>query len=518
VQGKLLKCLKNFAHVGRKMYRKKDKNQFEFKDFYLPFGGKLNFQNRWIKLSEQIPWDELEEEYANLFSERGAPAKSFRMALGALLIKEKLNISDEETVQQIRENPYLQYFIGLSEYRDEAPFDSSMMVYFRKRINADMLKRINEKILQHALEKGEKNENKHEGDNDSNNNRNAFNMSKEGKTDDKNSPENKGILMVDATVIPADITYPTDLNLLNEAREKLELMIDKLYLSLDNKGKKPRTYRNRARKEYLSCVKNKRISHKTLKKAIKRQLGYVRRDINHIENLIRGGAKLSALTKQEYRNLLVINELYRQQKHMYKNKTNRIEHRIVSIHQPYIRPIIRGKKSCWVEFGPKTIISRVGDYHMVEKTSWDNINEATLLQEQIERYKERTGYYPEAVLADQLYKTKANIRYCQERNIRFTGKRLGRSKQGKRDKELERKDQSMRNAIEGFFGVIKRRYGLDRLMTRLVSTSETTICLVVLLRNLEKLVRDFFIFFINTFINTIFFPKYHRFSFINSNL
>jgi len=87
-----------------------------------------------------IPWSEFEENYAQNFTEKmGAPAKPFTMALGSLIIKEKLRISDEETVEQIRENPYLQYFIGLESYQNEAPFEASTMVYFRKRINLELI-------------------------------------------------------------------------------------------------------------------------------------------------------------------------------------------------------------------------------------------------------------------------------------------------------------------------------------------------------------------------------------------
>jgi IS5 family transposase len=130
------------------MYRKETKGQLSFADFYLPFGGKLNAENRWVKLASFVPWEIFENKYAEQFSEAGigAPAKSFRIALGSLLIKEKLNITDEETIEQIRENPYLQFFIGMEGYRDEIPFDSSMMVHFRKRITFSMLSEINEQI------------------------------------------------------------------------------------------------------------------------------------------------------------------------------------------------------------------------------------------------------------------------------------------------------------------------------------------------------------------------------------
>ena len=102
-------------------------------EFELPFGGRLSADNRWVKIAQIIPWDEFESEYAaNFPAEKGAPAKSFRMALGALIIKEKLGISDRLTVEQIRENPYLQYFIGQSTYSNELAFDPSLLVHFRR--------------------------------------------------------------------------------------------------------------------------------------------------------------------------------------------------------------------------------------------------------------------------------------------------------------------------------------------------------------------------------------------------
>ena len=118
------------------MYQIPEQLQQELKDFYLPFGGSLDEQNRWVKLAAIIPWDEIEKRYARQFSkDLGAPAKRSRMALGALIIKQRLRISDEETVEQIRETPYLQFFLGLSGFTTEIPFDASMMVYFRKRLS-----------------------------------------------------------------------------------------------------------------------------------------------------------------------------------------------------------------------------------------------------------------------------------------------------------------------------------------------------------------------------------------------
>ncbi|MDA3957755.1 transposase, partial [Oceanispirochaeta sp.] len=136
------------------MYRENNGKQQKLEDFYLPFGGHLNENNRWVILSKKVPWDQIEKDYKYKFSSSGmgAPAKSVRMALGALIIKEKFQISDREVVEHIRETPYLQYFIGLEAYKDEEPFDASLMVHFRKRLDGQLIKKANEILFEEHRE------------------------------------------------------------------------------------------------------------------------------------------------------------------------------------------------------------------------------------------------------------------------------------------------------------------------------------------------------------------------------
>lgn len=143
------------------MYRKSDQSNLSPEKFELPVAIDLSSDNRWVVMAGLIPWSEFEEEYAENFSKKmGAIAKPFRMALGALIIKEKLGISDRETVEQIRENPYLQYFLGMSSYSNDIPFDASLMVYFRERINQDMVNKVNKKMVENARKKEEESEKK----------------------------------------------------------------------------------------------------------------------------------------------------------------------------------------------------------------------------------------------------------------------------------------------------------------------------------------------------------------------
>ena len=259
--------------------------------------------------------------------------------------------------------------------------------------------------------------------------------------------KNKGRLIIDATCAPADIRYPTDLSLLNEAREKLECMIDDLYEPLKGRMSKPRTYRRNARKDYLSEAKVRKYRKKSLHRAIGKQLRYVARDLRIIERLSteQGCGQLSSRQQREHH---TIQELCRQQQLMYETHTHSVDDRIVSISQPHVRPIVRGKAGAETEFGAKIMVSLINGYSFVDELSWDNFNEGVKLKDAIETFRFRTGYYPEVVHADTIFRNRTNLEFCTQRGIRLSGPRLGRPKikQLKAQKRLER----MCNVCKGY--------------------------------------------------------------------
>lgn len=451
------------------MYPKKESKKSTVENFKIPSEWKPKEENRWVIMSKIIPWEEFEEEYAKNFSEnKGAPAKPFRMALGSLIIKEILGISDRETVEQIKENPYLQYFIGLEVYENEEPFDASMLVHFRQRIGMDLVNQINKKMVKEVEV-----EEKDEGEN-----------------------QNRGKLLIDATCAPADIKYPTDIGILNEAREKTEKIIDSLYKKTKKKGKKPRTYRIRARKDYLKLSKKRRPSRKERRKGIKKQIQYIQRNLAHIEKL-REDEEVAKLSKKDEKILLIIKKAYEQQVEMYENKENKVENRIVSLTQPHVRPIVRGKAGTPVEFGAKLSASYVNGYVYLYRLSWDNYNESGDFKGQIEEFKRETGYYPKSVHADAIYRTRENRAFCKERGIRLSGPPLGRrpTNISPEKKKEALQDERDRNAIEGKFGQAKRRFSLNRVMAKLPDTSETAIAITFLVINLSALLRQVLRFF-----------------------
>ena len=420
-----------------------------------------------------------------LESSKGNVAKPLRLALGACIIQAEYGYSDEETALQIQENPYLQYFCGYPGYDDEKlPFDPSLMVYFRKRLTPEVLGEINEMILRDAKAR----------------------QSKEVEDkDDDNSDEgsgaggNSGTMIVDATCAPSNIRYPQDVSLLNEARENAE----KLLLHDPAEGKKPRTYRQRARKDYLKYTRCRKHTAKMTRKAIGKQLAYLRRDLDAIDGKLSLGKILNV---RQAECLDTVRTIYEQQKYMYDNHTHSVPDRIVSISQPFVRPIVRGKADKLVEFGAKLDISVVDGWTRLEFCSFDAYNEAGNLQEMVERFREREGHYPSRILADKIYRNRENLSYCKEHGIRLSGPALGRPRKGEtRDKAQDYRDECQRVEVERRFSLAKRKCGMGLVTAKLRETAAHVIAMSVLVLNLRKI--QYALLHLLTYLLAIFLPK-----------
>ena len=459
------------------MYKFKSEKQISFTDFNQPQGMQMNPNNRWVKKAAMIPWDTIEAEYAKLFpSHTGMPAKPLRMALGSLLIQKQYHYPDEELVEQIRENPYYQYFIGLPGYKDKIPFVPSLLVEFRKRLSEDVLNEINEMIIAFNAQQDDDESNDGSGD-----------AGQSDQQDSATDSENAGTLILDATCAPQNIKYPQDVELLNEAREKLENMISRV--SDEYNYYRPRMYREKARKDYLALVKCRKRSAKKIRKAIRKQLQYIRRDLGYLTNLIENNGV--ALSHSDAQMFDTLQALYAQQQYMFTNNTHSVVNRIVSISQPYIRPIVRGKAKSPVEFGAKLDLS-VDETGMcrIEKLSFDAYNESAVLKTAIENYRERIGHYPERVLVDQIYRNRENISYCSNLGIRLSGKKLGRPKKdadSKAEKKIAYQDNTDRIEVERKFSLAKRKFGLGLLLTKREDTTRASIVLSIIAMNIDRL-------------------------------
>lgn len=488
------------------MYRRENPNQLSIEDYFLPFGGKLQRDNRWIKMAEIMPWDLIETIYLkSINEEKGRCAYSARLAYGAIFIKEHEGLTDEQTVTAIMENPYMQYFLGMTSFTETVPFDASMMVHFRKRFAVEDLALINEVICTGKIPEQTRNVDRNDSDDD------------QGTDDDSNDPpaddtgktksqagkpnrntskkkqkrlkKNHGKLLLDATVAPADIRYPTDIDLLNRSREHLETAIDLLWNELPHKGHKLPYSKKKARKSYLNLAKSKKWTKAKCRKAIGDQLRYIALADRRLKEYEQQLPEYEKLYPHWLRNrLTVIPQVYEQQKQMYESGTHRCDDRIVSLEQPHVRPINRGKRPEPTEFGQKLHLSVVDGYTYLEQTSWENFNEGTNLTATVEDYLRKFGYYPEVILADKIYQTRANRAYCSEHGIRLSGPPLGRRKAEQTNAKIQNqmyRDACERNAVEGRNGNVKRRWGLDRIMAKLDETAKTEAILNIIAMNVS---------------------------------
>ena len=335
------------------------------------------------------------------------------------------------------------------------------------RLTPEILGEINEMILRAVAQPA-----KHEDD------------------DDQGDGGNSGTMIVDATCAPSNIRYPQDASLLNEARENTEKLLDELHNPAD--GRKPRTYRKQAHRDFLQFSRSRKKTAKKVRKAVGQQLRYLRRNLSAIEEKLALGRTLSP---RQTERLTTICSLYEQQKYMYDNHCHTVPDRIVSVSQPFLRPIVRGKAGKPVEFGAKLDISVVNGWTRLECFSFDAYNEAGNLQAMTERFREREGHYPSRILADKIYRNRDNLRYCKEHGIHLAGPALGRPKKEElRDKTEDFIDECERVEVERRFSLAKRKCGLGLIMTKLRQTIAHSVAMSILVLNLRKIQRAFLLF------------------------
>ena len=477
------------------MIRYRSEKQFIIEEFRTPFEMNLQKDNRWVILADKLPWDELANiYYRSLNPGMGAPAKDARLVIGALIIKHTLGLDDRETIETIRENMYIQYFLGLCEYTYHDIFDRSLFTTLRYRMGDDKFDEMTCELIK-LVDASKHSQNKtkpHDGTQ-------GITPSETTPEQSKDLPKNQGKLLLDATVADQMIVYPTDFGLISNSRQESERIIDKICEVLNIE--KPRTYRRNARKAYLDLAKKKHKTKKEIRKGIGKQLRFLRRNIKTIHQLLDKAEKQPfPLDIRDQKIFFVIQHVYDQQMAMYRNKLHSTDDRIVNIYQPYVRPIVRGKDNAQVEFGAKIGLSLVDGFSRINTLSWDAYNESTELIKQVEDYKELKGFYPEVVIVDKIYGTLDNRAYLKKYGIRFCGKQLGRPAKESLTpyQKLKQKiERGIRNQIEGKFGQGKNAYELDRVRTRTAKTSESWIACIFFIMNLIKFDQMFMLNFFN---------------------
>jgi hypothetical protein len=427
---------------------------------------KLKPGNRWVVTAGKIPWDDVERGYAAGFVNNGAPAHPARMALDTLIARQVLSVPDEELCSQVAENPCLQFFIGLKEFAGECPVGASTLVAFRKRFNDEDVSRVNDSTLAKARAE-----------------------TTEGGTDDGGGGAGgEATMALDATAAPSDIACPPG----HQAFERGEAVAGARHRHHLRPGRREEAQGIPAKGpgDYLRWPKPKKRGAKMMRAAMRRQLAYVRRDLCYVSRLAK--RCLPELTRVQRQRQETVGARFAQQLFMQENKTRSVPGRIVSLPQPWVRPIVRSKARANTELGVKAHAS-TDDNGMAraDRVGFGPFNESELLKVPAEELHRREGIWPDRVLVDRIYRTRANTAWCAERSTRLSGPMLGRrpkdDEANRQAKATERKDAADRNVVERVFGAAKRAYGMDPVRARLEETIKTVIALAILAYNLKKL-------------------------------
>jgi len=299
--------------------------------------------------------------------------------------------------------------------------------------------------------------------------------------------------------------------LLNDVRTFTEALVTMLWHTeayvREESEKKPRTYRREARREFLAVVRCRKIKENFLRKGLRKQIGYCDRNLRHIDGML-SRMKGFALPERHASRLALARRIVAQQVALLEAKKGAdgkrasIPDRIVSFFKPHVRPIVRGKAAHPTEFGAKLSVSVADGFVYLDHLAWNAFHEGSDLPKQAEKYKERTGCYPERILCDKAYHNRENRSWCKENGIELGAPPVGRPPKDETErKEIARqvrKDELGRIEVEGKFGVAKRRFSLGRVMTRLRESSECVISLVFMVMNLEKLTQ--LLFFLVSFL------------------
>jgi hypothetical protein len=404
-----------------------------------PYSGQIDQNNRWIKLAELVPWGSMDMIYRKYFDEgKQSVIKNSRLVLGLMLGQMLLEQSDRAIVEYFHENPYFQYFCGQDTFVvkvEKGIVHHSLLSKRRKRLGKSYVVQFEREVLgilkKKALIKGQK-------------------------------------LILDATVFPANITYPNDVKLLNTVREYLCKTILDVKNTYDPKGR-IRTVRRVARKLYLNFQKTKRKSKQLIRNTRNKMIRYVCRNIYQLERVLERANCLKSWQREQIEaKMQVAKEILAQQVHMATTRGRQVANRIVSFHWPEIRPMVRGKDGKAVEFGPKAHVALVDGYAFLDDAKYDSFHEGVQLESCLEKHRHRFGKVPELLLADQLYANRKNRALLDEKDIPHSFKRMGRPpNESKGDKQKYRRQfkqkQGQRNHIEAAFGHLKDRFNLDKV-------------------------------------------------------
>lgn len=439
------------------MYTKESKEHqptFLFDEMIAPL---LDHQNELFKITRAIDWVSLSDKLAQFYcSDNGRPTKPSRLKVGLLILKHLYRLSDEETVETLKQNIYAQYLCNVSLEKGKQFLNPSSLAKFRKQIGIEGVRIIEQEVfdsLQRAkLLKGRK-------------------------------------LVTDTTVIASNIAYPTDVSLLEKLRRKAIQYLDK---TKQFGIKTYRTYKRTAKKVFIIYQKIRHHTIKSRRKTQKKILQFAKRNIQQLKEATQiitnsVGNSVNAATeqflKQTEQFLKTSSQIISQQKDIYKGLP--VKERIVSIHKPHIRPIVRGKYPVEVEFGPKVLLNLKNNFLFLEDLKFNNISDAQLLDTAIKGYEQRFSHLPTQLTTDRGFWSPENYNLALDYGIsKIAIENKGKSNYLK-NKPFRERLRSLRCKIEAKISLAKRKFGLDRCLYNITDGEEIWVRLGLMAMNLK---------------------------------
>lgn len=417
----------------------------------------LDENHELVKIAKAIDWRALSDKLAQFYClDNGRPTKPARAKVGLLILKHLYRFPDSDLVDMLKRDIYAQYLCDISLKEAKDFINPSTLSKFRKQIGLEGVKLIEQEVLR-SLERAK--------------------LLKGRK------------LILDTTVVPSNIAYPTDISLLEKIRRKAVRYLEN---ARQFGAQHFRTYKRIAKKVYIQYQKIRHHTIQSRRRTQKKILQFSRRNVSQLKEAVKeiletansllDDAKEKFLKEAESF-LDTASSIVRQQKDIYQGLE--VKERIVSIHKPHIRPMVRGKYPVEVEFGPKVLLSQKNGFLFLDDLCFNNISDAYLLDTAIQGYHKRFTNLPTQLTADRGFWSPENYLLAQDYGIsKIAIENKGKSSYLK-GKPFTKRLRRLRCGIEASISLAKRKFGLDRIRYNIEQGEEMWVRLSLIAMNLK---------------------------------
>jgi IS5 family transposase len=426
------------------------------------FQAKLNPNHELLILAEKVDWERLAEELAPNYSKIGRSGKPIRLMVGAHILKHMHDMSDEEVVNRLTGDVYWMAFCGIDEpFRSEtwAPLNPSTMTYFRKRIGADGVRKIEDVVRDQLL------------------------------AEKRIKPKSQ---FADTTAMEKNVAYPTDTNLLNKGRNRVLVGLKKLK-ALGRKIKIGRTFARKARQALLQIVKLGKGRPERIKKGAAQLIKFAKKVLERVPSALRKAKKhkdekaqrqIEKVQEQIQSDAELLERVIAQTEARYAG--THLKNKVYSLHESQVTCIAKGKRGKPNEYGSKVSMSVDKNGFVITHTEYDsNVGDNTTLEEAVCDWEAATGQVPENLAADRGYHMSEYPEKVQEIE-RIAIPRTGSTKHADADKKYFRRLQRKRASIEPVFSHLKQDHRMDRCRYKGFDGDRINVSLAVTAWNARK--------------------------------